>query len=202
MTPDEFHEDLRHGVDVLQQLTGERVAGFRAPTFSLMPGTAWAVDIRAESGLVYDSSVFPVVHDRYGIPEAPRSPFVARGQARSILELPLTTWRLGGQNLPVAGGGYFRLFPLAVLLAALRQAARVREQPAAVLYFHPWEFDPDQPRLPLRAEADRLLADVATSLRRMEGLRDEAWERLDRLDAQIGRLRLPAPGPEGPADPG
>lgn len=150
-TPATFREDLRRSKDSLEQVIGGPIHGFRAPTFSVMRGTGWAVDVLAECGFEYDSSIFPVRHDRYGIPDAPRSPFIAVGRERDILELPLLTYRIAGFNLPVAGGGYFRLFPLGVMRAGLKQAARNGEDgpSVAMLYFHPWEFDPDQPRLPL-----------------------------------------------------
>jgi len=171
MTPDQFREDLRLGIDALQHVTGVPVAGYRAPTFSLISRTAWAIDILCEAGLLYDSSIFPVKHDRYGIPSAPRSPFVALGPSRSIVELPPATWRIGTWNLPVAGGGYFRLFPLAVLRAALRQLACVGSHPATVLYFHPWEFDPDQPHLPLRGlNRFRTYVGIRRNARRLETL--------------------------------
>jgi polysaccharide deacetylase family protein (PEP-CTERM system associated) len=150
-TPAAFREDLRTSKDALEQATGTPVYGFRAPTFSVVRETGWAVDVLAECGFEYDSSVFPVRHDRYGIADAPRWPFLAVGRQREILELPPLTYRVGGLNLPVAGGGYFRLFPLAVMRAGLRQAARtgLAGPAVAMLYFHPWEFDPGQPRLPL-----------------------------------------------------
>ncbi len=143
-----FREDLRRSMDALSEVTGQPVVGFRAPTFSVVRQTSWAIDVLAEAGLLYDSSIFPVRHDRYGVPEAPRSAFIVEGERNELLELPLLTLRALGQNLPVAGGGYFRLFPLAVMQRGIRQAARRSHSPA-VLYFHPWEFDPDQPRLPL-----------------------------------------------------
>jgi polysaccharide deacetylase family protein (PEP-CTERM system associated) len=146
--PKSFRDDLLRGKDALEQVTGERVYGFRAPTFSVVRETAWAVDVLAECGFEYDSSIFPVRHDRYGIPDAPRTPFVAVGSRRELVELPLLTYRVLGMNLPVAGGGYFRLFPPAVMRAGLRQAAAEGSN-VAMLYFHPWEFDADQPRLPL-----------------------------------------------------
>ena len=139
---------LRRSIDTLQQVAGVPVLGYRAPTFSVTRETAWAVDILADAGLKYDSSIFPVRHDRYGVPDAPRLPFWLRGETGRILELPPATYSRLGMNLPVAGGGYFRLFPLAFLRAGVNQLAD-RDAPA-VLYFHPWEFDPDQPRLPLR----------------------------------------------------
>jgi polysaccharide deacetylase family protein (PEP-CTERM system associated) len=115
-----------------------------------MRETGWAVDALAECGFEYDSSIFPVRHDRYGVPDAPRVPFIAQGREREILELPPLTYRVAGANLPVAGGGYFRLFPLAVMRAGLRQAARSEVPQVGMLYFHPWEFDPGQPKLPLK----------------------------------------------------
>lgn len=150
MTPDEFREDLRLSCDALEDATGAPVLGYRAPTFSILRGMAWALDILAERGLLYDSSIYPVRHDRYGIPDAPRGPFLARGNERTILELPPVTLRLGKARLAAGGGGYFRLYPLAVMKRAVAQTHRECDPPAAMLYFHPWEFDPEQPRLPLR----------------------------------------------------
>jgi polysaccharide deacetylase family protein (PEP-CTERM system associated) len=147
-TPRSFAEDLRKSRYALEQAAGVPVLGYRAPTFSVVRQTAWAIDVLADEGFAYDSSIFPVRHDRYGIPDAPRAPFLAHGERRSILELPPVTLRCLRFNLPVAGGGYFRLFPLALLTAGVRQALRLRPA-AAMLYFHPWEFDADQPRLPL-----------------------------------------------------
>jgi polysaccharide deacetylase family protein (PEP-CTERM system associated) len=148
-TPESFREDLRRSKEALEDVTGAPVLGFRAPTFSVVRSTGWAVDVLAECGFEYDSSIFPVRHDRYGIPDAPRGPFRAVGEKCELLELPPLTYRALGLNLPVAGGGYFRLFPLGVMRAGLRQAAQSPGPSVAVLYFHPWEFDPDQPRLPL-----------------------------------------------------
>ncbi len=149
-TPDAFRDDLRASKDALEGVTGESVYGFRAPTFSVVRETGWAVDVLADCGFEYDSSIFPVRHDRYGIPDAPRGPFWAVGGRREILELPPATYRVLGENLPVAGGGYFRLFPPWVMRAGLRQIARSTPPAVGMLYFHPWEFDPGQPRLPLR----------------------------------------------------
>ncbi|QEL17226.1 XrtA system polysaccharide deacetylase [Limnoglobus roseus] len=149
-TPEQFADDVRVSKDRLEQTTGQPVYGFRAPTFSIVRQTAWAVDVLAEVGIVYDSSIFPVRHDRYGIPDAPRTPFLAFGRTREILELPPATYRVLGQNLPVAGGGYFRLFPPIVMRAGLSQLRRKTSPAVGMLYFHPWEFDPDQPKLPLK----------------------------------------------------
>ena len=143
LSPEEFRADVRRAKHALEQAAGQAVVGYRAPTFSMTRQTAWAIDVLTEEGMRYDSSIFPVRHDRYGVPNAPRSAFLACGPTRSILEFPLATWRVAGLNLPAAGGGYFRLFPLAILKAAVRQAK------TPVLYFHPWEFDTGQPRMPL-----------------------------------------------------
>jgi polysaccharide deacetylase family protein (PEP-CTERM system associated) len=149
MTPDVLRKDVRQSQDALEQACGAAVAGYRAPTFSLVRTTAWAVDVLAELGLLYDSSIYPVHHDRYGIPDAPRGPFMARGSRHEVLEIPPATLRLAGVNVPVGGGGYFRLLPLPLMNLALSFSRRDPRSGATVLYFHPWEFDPDQPRLPL-----------------------------------------------------
>jgi polysaccharide deacetylase family protein (PEP-CTERM system associated) len=147
------------------------VVGFRAPTFSVMPETAWAIDILADCGFVYDSSIFPVRHDRYGIPTAPRWPFLAEGNKQTILELPPATLRLFGQNVPVAGGGYFRLFPPAMMRAGIRQLTSNTKPSVGMLYFHPWEFDPDAPRLPLgRVSKWRTYVGTAKSMARFKRL--------------------------------
>lgn len=170
-SPRDFREDLRKSRDALEQAAGCPVAGFRAPTFSISRRTPWAIDALVECGYEYDSSIFPVRHDRYGIPEAPRGPFLAKGESHEILELPLLTYRIAGANLPVAGGGYFRLFPLAVMNAGLNQSARTGPPAAAMLYFHPWEFDPDQPRLQLgRLARWRTYVGMGKTERRLESL--------------------------------
>lgn len=179
LTPAQFRADLRRSKDALEQITGEAVVGYRAPTFSVVRQTAWAIDVLAEEGMRYDSSIYPVRHDRYGVPDAPRSPFLARGLRHTLLELPPATLRLLGANLPEGGGGYFRLFPLFLLQAALRQLHRRCDPPAAVLYFHPWEFDPQQQRLPLgRFSRFRTYVGIPRSGARLQAL----------LALQAGRL--------------
>jgi polysaccharide deacetylase family protein (PEP-CTERM system associated) len=169
-TPEEFRADFRRAKDALEEASGQPVFGFRAPTFSITRETPWAIDVLVEEGIKYDSSIFPVRHDRYGIPDAPRFPFLARGQTRSILELPPATWRVGGYNLPAAGGGYFRLFPPAIMRAAVRQAQRELTG-VPVLYFHPWEFDPEQPRLPLvRVSRFRTYVGISRTRKRLRKL--------------------------------
>jgi len=149
LTPALFREDVRRNKDALEQIVGEPVVGYRAPTFSIVRQTAWALDVLAEAGLLYDSSIYPVVHDRYGVPQAPCQPFLAAGSCHTILELPPVTLRLGRLKLPVGGGGFFRLLPVSLLEHALEQVRQSGRPPVAMLYFHPWEFDPGQARLPL-----------------------------------------------------
>ena len=148
--PATFREDVRQCKDTLEQVTGQAVVGYRAPTFSIMRQTGWALDVLAELGMVYDSSIYPVRHDRYGIPAAPRAPFLAVGESHDILEIPPATLRLLTLNMPMGGGGYFRLFPLFFMEWAIHQVEHACFPPVAMLYFHPWEFDPEQERLPLR----------------------------------------------------
>jgi polysaccharide deacetylase family protein (PEP-CTERM system associated) len=174
-TPASFRDDARNSKDALEQVTGTAVTGYRAPTFSITRKTPWAIDVLAECGYEYDSSIFPVHHDRYGVPNAPRGPFRVAGRDTELLELPLLTYRLAGFNWPVAGGGYFRLFPLGVMRAGIRQAERAEGPSVAMLYFHPWEFDEDQPRLPLGALARwRTYVGIRRTLPRLRSLVREA----------------------------
>jgi polysaccharide deacetylase family protein (PEP-CTERM system associated) len=138
-----FRQDLERSLDLIQQAIGVRVVGYRAPFFSLTRQTPWAFGVLAECGIRYDSSIFPVRNYRYGIPEAPR--WVHR--IGEVIEFPLTTWRVLGRNLPVAGGAYFRLFPYTLTRYALRSVNAAGHP--AVFYIHPWELDPGHPRLGL-----------------------------------------------------
>jgi polysaccharide deacetylase family protein (PEP-CTERM system associated) len=197
-----FRDDLRASRDALEQAGGTSVVGFRAPTFSVVRETGWAVDVLAECGFRYDSSVFPVRHDRYGVPAAPRGPFRAEGRERTILELPPATYRVLGQNLPVAGGGYFRLFPPAVMRAGIGQLAVRTRPPVGMLYFHPWEFDPDQPRLPLgRLARWRTYVGVGKSLGRLDRLLARPYrfrravdvaDEIEQSAVELPRFRIPA----------
>jgi polysaccharide deacetylase family protein (PEP-CTERM system associated) len=192
--PMSFRADLSQSKDALEQVTGQPVLGYRAPTFSVMAQTAWAVDVLAEVGLEYDSSIYPVYHDRYGVPEAPRSPFLVRGGSHAILELPPATLRVLGLTVPMGGGGYFRLFPLFLTNWAIRQMLRDTSPPVAMLYFHPWEFDPDQVRLPLgRLSRFRTYVGLQRSQRRLSTLLSQyqfnrAIDLARRLKHQGGQL--------------
>jgi polysaccharide deacetylase family protein (PEP-CTERM system associated) len=148
--PEAFRKDVHRAKYLLEDLCGERVHGYRAPSYSITKQSFWALDILIEEGFSYDSSIFPVYHDTYGVPDAPRFPYIIRRQTGSIREFPLTTYRfhLGKREyrLPIAGGGYLRLFPAELLAWGISRINHYENQPA-VLYFHPWELDPDQPRI-------------------------------------------------------
>jgi polysaccharide deacetylase family protein (PEP-CTERM system associated) len=146
-TPEEFRAELGRSIDVLRALSGTDVLGHRAPYFSITRDSLWAFDVLADLGVRYDSSVFPVLNYRYGIPDAPRWPYEVEAAGRKLTEFPISTWRVWGRNVPVAGGAYFRIFPYAVTRAAFR--AINREKRPAMFYIHPWELDPGHPRIPL-----------------------------------------------------
>ncbi len=144
-TPDEFAADLRQSLDAIQRgAAGLQPTGYRAPSFSVTRQSLWALDVLRDHSIVYDSSIFPLAaHDRYGISNANR---FANKTSSGLWEFPVSTMRLGGQNWPVAGGGYLRLFPFWVTRHAIRHL-NAQGHPA-VVYLHPWELDPDQPRIP------------------------------------------------------
>ena len=168
LSPGEFEEDLRRCVTVLSGI-GAACSGYRAPSFSIRSDMTWAWRILREQGFRYDSSVFPVTHDRYGEPDAPRFPFTIRSGNDEMIEFPLSTVRTFGRNFPVAGGGYLRLFPHGVTRWALRRINA--EGHPAVVYLHPWEFDPQHPT----PSASRLAL-----LRHRVGIRSVP-DKLDRL---------------------
>ncbi len=142
----EFREDLRLSRNILEDVTGVAVLGYRAASYSIVQRSIWALDVLIEEGFVYDSSIFPVYHDRYGMPGAKRHPHVVTRPGGSIIEFPPATLKLGKSVFPVAGGGYLRLFPISVTRHAIRRL-NTRENQIAVIYLHPWEIDPDQPRV-------------------------------------------------------
>jgi polysaccharide deacetylase family protein (PEP-CTERM system associated) len=149
LTRQEFELDVTRAKRALEDATGRAVLGYRAPTFSIMRETLWSLDVLAEAGFRYDSSIFPVVHDRYGIPDAPRFPHRLRApNGCEITEFPMSTVEILGRRLPVAGGGYFRLFPYGLTRRAITRI-NARDGRPAMVYLHPWEIDPDQPRLPV-----------------------------------------------------
>ena len=146
LTPEQFREDIRKAKGALEAITGAAVKGYRAASYSVVKSTLWALDILTEEGFQYDSSIFPIHHDRYGFPEADRFLHVVKTKTGEIAEFPPSTYHLWGQNIPVAGGGYLRLYPWPVTKAIIKQINE-KEKKAAMIYVHPWEIDVDQPRL-------------------------------------------------------
>ena len=146
MTPEEFREDLLQGKKAIEDITGQAVTAFRAPSFSITERSYWALEILIEEGFEYDSSIFPIYHDNYGIPNADRFPHRIQRKQGAIWEFPPSVYRLWKLNVPVSGGGYFRLFPIRLSIHWLGRINRVEKQPF-MFYIHPWELDPDQPRL-------------------------------------------------------
>lgn len=144
-TPTAFREDIRRAKGILESTVLEPVLGYRAPSFSITKDTMWATQILVEEGYVYDSSIFPVLHDRYGVPSANPEVHQILTSSGLLWEVPPSTVKYMGVRLPVAGGGYFRLYPYVILRALLRKLEG--EGSPLVMYMHPWEFDPDQPRM-------------------------------------------------------
>lgn len=181
-TPEEFRADLRKSRFLLEQAGGVAVTGYRAPSFSIDARTPWAHRILAEESYDYSSSVAPIVHDHYGWPEAPRFAFHPV-EGSDLVELPVTTAKLGGRTLAAGGGGFFRLLPYGFSRWAVRQVNRLDARPA-ILYFHPWEIDTAQPRVagaPLRSRVRHYtnLGVMAPKLSRL--MSDFRWGRIDAL---------------------
>ena len=189
LSPEAFRADLRRSRALLEDASGQRVVGYRAPSFSIDQRTPWAHAVLAEEGYRYSSSVAPIRHDHYGWPESPR--FAWRPVVGSdLLELPVTTAEFGGRRLAAGGGGFFRLLPYGFSRWAIRQVNGRQKRPA-IIYFHPWEIDPDQPRVagaPLRSRLRHYsnLSVMADKLRRFT--RALAWTRVDASVAREGEL--------------
>lgn len=183
-TSDEFRDDIRRTKTILEDVSGVAVNGYRAASFSFDTTNPWAHAVLAEEGYSYSSSIYPVRHDHYGVPDAPRFSYSPAGKNGAI-EYPLTTVKLLGRNFPCAGGGYFRLLPYGLSRWALNKVNEEDRCPA-IFYFHPWEIDPDQPRLCNPGAKTRFRHYV--NLRAMEGklaqlLNDFSWDRLDTVFA-------------------
>ncbi|MDD5330399.1 MAG: DUF3473 domain-containing protein [Sulfuricella sp.] len=178
----EFADDVRRAKDILEQIGGVRVNGYRAPSFSIGRRNLWALESLREAGYRYSSSIYPIRHDHYGMPDAPRFPHHPAGRG-GVLEIPITTVKLFDRNLPAGGGGYFRLLPYSFSRWCLERVNRDDGQPC-MFYFHPWEIDPDQPRqhgigLKTRFRHYLNLARMETRLRSL--LADFEWDRADRV---------------------
>ena len=179
LTPDQFREELRSSKAILEDQGGQPVLGFRAPSFSIHPRMEWAFDILLEEGFTYDSSIFPIRRPGYGWPGAPTRPHDITRPRGALLELPMTTMSVLGARLPASGGAYLRHFPLWIISRAFHEAAA--EGGPGMLYVHPWEVDPGQPRIPVPA---------LTRFRHYRGI-EHTLPRLDRMlrDFQFGPVR-------------
>jgi polysaccharide deacetylase family protein (PEP-CTERM system associated) len=180
-SPREFRDDVTKTKRILEDIGGVEVIGYRAATFSINSRNSWALDELKAAGYVYSSSMNPIRHDLYGAPDVPRFPF--RLREAGVLEIPLTTVRWGGRNLPCSGGGFFRLAPYPLFRWGVRRVNRVDRQPA-VFYFHPWELDPEQPTItqaPIKARFRHYLNLKRTEQRLRRLLTDFRWARMDEV---------------------
>ncbi len=145
-SPDVFHDETLKSKSILEDIIGEPVLGYRAASYSITSKSLWALDTLIEAGFKYDSSIFPVRHDRYGMPGTPTEPYILTAPSgKKLIEMPLSTYKLFGYTLPVSGGGYFRLYPYQLTKFFLKRLNRTDK--SFVFYLHPWEIDPDQPRV-------------------------------------------------------
>ena len=179
-TREAFSRDIASAKHLLEDISGVEVLGYRAPSFSIGESNLWAFDCLLAAGHVYSSSVYPVAHDHYGSPNASRFPYAAK---EGLLEIPITTIRAFGRNLPAGGGGFFRFAPYRVSRWAIRRFNRDEQRPA-IFYMHPWEIDPGQPRVPGISAKTRFRHYV--NLHRTEDrlcrlLHDFSWDRVDRV---------------------
>ena len=180
-TIEEFKADVLRAKKMLEDTTGVEVRGYRAPSFSIGAENLDALDVLAESGHVYSSSIYPVSHDHYGMPHCPR--FACNLRDSQLLELPMTTVRLFGKNLPCSGGGFFRLLPYRYYRWAIQRVNRTDRQPA-IFYLHPWELDPGQPRMKnirFKSGLRHYLNLDKTETRLARLLADFRWDRMDRV---------------------
>jgi polysaccharide deacetylase family protein (PEP-CTERM system associated) len=182
-TPEQFREDVRRTKRLLEDTAGCEVVGYRAASFSIGARNLWALDVLNDSGYRYSSSIYPVKHDLYGMPEAPR--FAFRPNDSALTEIPVSTVTVLGRNWPCGGGGFFRLFPYSLSRWAI-SAINDKERQPIVFYFHPWEIDPDQPRVRGVGWKTRIrhylnLGRTADRLRRL--LADFEWGRMDKVFA-------------------
>lgn len=193
LTREAFRHDVTHARQVLEQIGGVEVKGYRAPSFSIGARNLWAFDVLAQAGYRYSSSIYPIRHDHYGMPDAPR---FAHRVPSGLLEIPVTTVRMGQRNLPSSGGGYFRLLPYGLSRWLIRRVNQ-QDREAAVFYFHPWEIDPGQPRVDGIDPKTRFrhYVNIPRMERRLRSLLgDFRWGRMDEifLDRVASPLNAPA----------
>ena len=173
-TPTEFREDVHKSKQIIEDIAGYRVIGYRAPSYSVVEETTWALKILGEEGFEYDSSIFPIHHDRYGIPDSPRYPWIIlncdEGSPQPLWEFPISTVRIMGTNFPFVGGGYLRQFPMFFIRWGMKRVNHGEKKPV-MIYIHPWEIDPEQPRQDVK---------TLTRVRHYRNL-DKAEDRLKQL---------------------
>lgn len=181
-----FRDDVRRAKALLEDIAGTEVRGYRAPSFSIGTRNLWAFDVLAGAGYRYSSSIYPIRHDHYGMPDAPR---FAHAVGDGLLEVPVTTLRLGRRNWPSSGGGYFRLLPYALSRWMIRRVNR-QDRQSAIFYFHPWEIDPGQPRIAgidARTRFRHYVNIPRMDARLQKLLADFRWGRMD--DIFLGRAQ-------------
>lgn len=181
-TPEQFRADIKKTKQMLEDLGGQAVIGYRAASYSIVASNLWALEVLEEEGYLYSSSIYPVKHDLYGIPSAPRFAFTPEN-TQKLLEVPITTLKVLGRNLPCGGGGFFRLYPYQFSKWAYQYLNSVEKQPG-IFYFHPWEIDPDQPRqqnLPLKSRFRHYLNLSRVENRLNNLLNDFAWNTMQNV---------------------
>lgn len=182
---DDFREDVFRTRKLLEDLSGTAVTGYRAASYSIGRNNLWAHEVLAETGYLYSSSIYPIHHDLYGMPEAPRFAFHPPG-VPALLEIPVSTVELSGHKFPCGGGGYFRLFPYGLFRWAVRRVNRLDGQPC-IFYFHPWEIDPEQPRqqgISMKTRVRHYLNLQRMEQRLLRLIGDFRWDRMDRVFLQ------------------
>lgn len=180
-TPEQFRQDITRTKQLLEDISGQAVIGYRAASYSIGSGNLWALEELGDAGYQYSSSIYPIKHDLYGMPEAPRFPF--RLREGGILEIPVTTVVIGKRKFPCGGGGYFRLYPYLFSRWAIRRVNNRDHQPG-IFYFHPWEIDPEQPRIEgisMKTRFRHYLNLNRMERRLRELLADFNWDRIDRV---------------------
>jgi polysaccharide deacetylase family protein (PEP-CTERM system associated) len=187
-TPAAFRDDVRRAKALLEDAGGRKVIGYRAPSYSITPRSLWALDVLLEEGYQYDSSIFPIRHDRYGIPVSGRKPYLIERKQGVLVEVPGSTTRVGPLNLPVAGGGYFRILPYWWTRWGIARV-NAQERRPAIFYLHPWEIDPEQPRLKAgRLGMFRHYRHIDQTEARLKQLLTDF--RFDALDTIVAQTRL------------
>ena len=181
LSQSEFREDVLKTKGILESISGTRVVGYRAPSYSINDRNLWALDVLGETGHLYSSSIYPIRHDIYGMPEAPRFPF--RTTDGGLLEIPITTVEFAGRKLPCGGGGYFRLLPYELFRWGLSRV-NINDGRSGLFYFHPWEIDPEQPRVegaPFRSRFRHYLNLSRMTAKIGRLLDDFEWGRMDQV---------------------